>query len=231
MLCHSGQIRLQKLATANSKTLYANLLRHFIFILIIFFTSCKLTEKNIIGHFNLNNGTNTYFDFDTTRHFSFIQCNPLKALLTNKSDFFMTQGVWKFNDSGYITLNSLKETETYKKVKVNKIEKADKSSFTFYDMNGDTLPIVGATKNGQWFGSISMHKLPKSFELTLSQGDTVTADLIGYDKFRFVYSDTSQSVYHVVLYPNYVVDYFKNKRLVLKRKRIIDLELKETYRK
>jgi len=141
----------------------------------------------------------------------------------------MSQGVWKIHDSGFITLNSLTETTTYKKIKVEKVEKADKSSFTFYDIKGDTLPIVGATINGQWFGSV--HDLMKSFELTLTQGDTVTADLIGYDKFRFVYSDTSQIVYHVILFPNYVADYFKNKRLMLKRNRIIDSELKETYRK
>ena len=86
-------------------------------------------------------------------------------------------------------------------------------------MFGDTLPIVGATKNGQWFGRV--HDLIKSFELNLSQSDTVTADLIGYDKFKFVYSDTSQFVYHVTLYPNYFADYFKNKKLLVKRNQLV----------
>ena len=176
----------------------------------------------------LNNGISTYFDFDTSRHFTYMQRNPLKSLL-NKGDYVMTEGVWTFQDSGYIILNSLTEGKNYKKVKIEKVDKANKSSFTFYDMTGDTLPIVGATKNGQWFGRV--HDLMKSFKLTLSQGDTITTDLIGYDKFKFVYSDTTQYVYHVVLYPNYVPDYFKNKKLLLKRNRIIDAELKETFRK
>ena len=176
----------------------------------------------------LNNGVSTYFDFDTSRHFTYMQRNPIKSLL-NKGDYVMTEGVWTFHDSGYITLNSLTETMSNKKVKIEKVHKTDKSLFTFYDITGDTLPIVGATKNGQWFGRV--HDLMKSFELTLILGDTVTADLIGYDKFKFFYSDTSQYVYQVVLYPNYVPDYFKNKKLLLKRNRIIDAELKETFRK
>ena len=187
-----------------------------------------MTEKNVFGHYKLDEGVGTYFDFDTSKHFVYMQCNPLKSLL-NKGDYVMTEGVWTLQNSGYITLSSMTEAKNYKKVIIEKVHLANKSSFTFYDMIGDTLPIVGATKNGQWFGRI--HDLMKSFELTLSQGDTITADLIGYDKFRFVYSDTSQNVYHVVLYPNLVVDYFKNKKLLLKRNRIIDAELKATYRK
>jgi len=187
-----------------------------------------MTEKNVYGHFALNNRINTYLDFDTSGHFSYMQRNPMKPLL-KKTDYVLTKGVWTFDDSGYITLNSLPENQLYKKVDIKKIGATNISSFTFYDMSGDTLPIVGATKNGEWFGRV--HNLMKSFELNLYQGDTVTADLIGYDKFRFRYSDTSQFVYHIVLFPNYAADYFKNKKLYLKRNKILDTELNETYRK
>ena len=203
-------------------------MRPFISILFLFFASCKVTEKNVYGHFALNNGINTFLDFDTSGHFSYMQRNPFKPLL-KKTDYVLTKGVWTFDDNGYINLNSLPENQLYKKVDIIKIGATNISSFTFYDMSGDTLPIVGATKNGEWFGRV--HNLLKSFELNLSQGDTVTADLIGYDKFKFVYTDKSQFVYHVTLFPNYVADYFKNKKLHLKRNKILDTELNETYRK
>lgn len=208
--------------------LHATLLRHFIFILLIFFASCKVTQKNVYGHFVLNKGINTYLNFDTSGHFVYIQRNPIKSLL-HKGDYVMTEGTWTFHDSGYIILNSLTENKNYKQVTVRQVDRASISSFTFYDMAGDTLPIVGATKNGQWFGRV--HNLMKSFELKLSKSDTVTADLIGYNKFKFDYSDTSQFVYQVELYPNYISDYFKNKKLLLKKNKLIDIELNETYKK
>ncbi len=187
-----------------------------------------MTEKNVNGHFVLNNGIKTYLALDTKGRFNYVQLNPLIPLF-HKGDFVVTAGSWTFQNDGIITLNSLAENKPGKKTVVKKINTANISSFTFYNLLGDTLEISGATKNGQWFGRI--HNLMKSFELNLSKGDTVTADLNGYDKFRFIYSDTSQFVYHVVLYPNYFADYFKDKKLLLKRNKIIDTELKETYQK
>ena len=187
-----------------------------------------MTDKNVYGHFVLNKGINTYLNLDTNRRFNYVQLNPLNPLL-HKGDFVVIEGSWTFQNGGFITLNSSSENKPFKKTTIEKIDRANISSFTFYNLLGDTLEVFGATKNGQWFGRV--HNLMKSFELNLSQGDTVTADINGYDKFGFIYSDTSQFVYHVVLHPNHVADYFKNKKLLLKRNRIIDAELKETYRK
>ncbi len=187
-----------------------------------------MTEKNVYGHFVLKNGIKTYLNFDTNGRFNYFQLNPLNPLF-HKGDFVMTEGSWTFQDDGFITLNSLTENKTHQKITIEKVNTASISLFTFFNLLGDTLEISGASKNREWFGRV--HNLMKSFELNLSKGDTVTADLNGYDKFRFVYSDTSQFVYHIVLYPNYVADYYKNKKLLLRRNKIIDPELKETYRK
>jgi hypothetical protein len=187
-----------------------------------------MTEKNVNGHFVLKNGKNTFLNFDTSGHFTYIQCNPLNPLL-NIRQYEITDGAWTFIDSGYITLNSLTENKDYRKVTIEKTNSASISSFTFCDMFGDTLPILGATKNGQWFGRV--HDLMNFFELNLSKGDTITADLMGYEKFTFSYSDTSQFAYQVVLYPTYISDYFKNKKLMLKRNKIFDAELNLTYKK
>ena len=195
-------------------------------LVILLFTSCKVTKQNVYGHFDKKNGINTYFHFDTSGHFSYMQRNPLNSALKN-TDYIITEGIWTFDDNGHITLNSSPQSQTSRKVEVKKIDTTAISSFTFFDISGDTLPILQVTKNGQWFGRV--HTLMKSFELKLQQGDTVTADLLGYDKFSFHYSDTSQFVYHVQLFPKYIPDYFNNKKLLLKQNKIIDTVLNETY--
>lgn len=197
-------------------------------LFVLFIPSCKVTKQNAYGHFDHKNGINTYFYFDTSGHFSYMQRYPLNSLL-KKTDYIVTEGVWAFDNNGYLTLNSSPQKQSYKKVEIEKTGTAAISSFTFYDISGDTLPISGATKNGQWFGRV--HNLIKSFELKLQQGDTITADLLGYDKFIFHYSDTLQSIYHVKLFPNYIPDYFYNKKLLLKRNKIFDPEFNETYKK
>ncbi len=197
-------------------------------LVVLLIVSCKLTEKNVYGHFEQKNGINTYFDFDTSGHFSYIQRNPLNSLL-KKTDYIVSEGVWTFDTNGYVTLNSSLQRQTSRKVEIQKIATTAISSFTFYDISGDTLSIFGATKNGQWFGRV--YNLMKSFELNLQQGDSVTADILGYDKFSFHCSDTLQFVYHVKLFPSYIPDYFKNKKLLLKKNKLIDSEVNETYTK
>jgi hypothetical protein len=146
-----------------------------------------------------------------------------------KVDYVTTQGDWTYFETGYIILNSRPALPEYQTRKIKKTQTAEESSFTFFDISGDTLPILGATKNGQWFGSI--HKLIKSFQLNLTKGDTVTADILGYQKFQLQITDSSQFEYLVTLSPAYNADKFKDKRLLLKRHNLIDKEFNEIYRK
>jgi hypothetical protein len=207
--------------------LHAILLKLFIFILLLLLSACKLTEKNVYGNYSKEKAFKTFYQFDTAGKFTFFKCDPYLALLKHQN-YITTNGNWTIRDGRTIVLNSV-DSSDYKNAVVKKIKSGNISTFTFIDISGDTIPIIGATKNGQWFGRI--HNLMKTFDLNLSPGDTITADFSGYDTFRFTNIDAEQFKHDVFLYPNYSRDYFRDKVLLIKKSKIVDANLDETYKK
>jgi hypothetical protein len=186
-----------------------------------------LTEKNVHGNYSKENASKTFYQFDTSGKFTFFKGDPLLALLKHEN-YITTNGNWTIRNGRTIVLNSV-DSKEYKNVLVKKINPTNVSTFTFLDMSGDTIPIIGATKNGQLFGRF--HNLMKTFDLNLSPGDSVTADFTGYDTFKFKITDTNQFKYHVILHPNYSSNYFRDKLLLIKKSKIVDTKLDETYKK
>src|SRR6478735_183562 len=93
-------------------SLHATLMRPYYFILLLLLASCKVTEKNVYGHFEMKDGINTSLDFDSSGHFTYIQCNPLIASVKEKR-YVLTKGVWTFQNREFITLNSLPRNDDY----------------------------------------------------------------------------------------------------------------------
>jgi hypothetical protein len=186
-----------------------------------------MTEKNINGNYSKKKVFKTFYHFDTEGKFTFVRCDPYLALL-KRQNYITTHGKWTLQSNGTIVLNSVASNE-HKNVVIKKTNSANVSTFTFIDMFSDTIPILGATKNGQWFGRI--HNLMKTFDLALSPGDTVTADFTGYDTFSYNIANSSQFNYNVFIYPTYSSTYFIDKVLLIKKRKVVDVKQDETYKK
>jgi hypothetical protein len=213
-----------------------------IFLISIGLVSCKTTD--FVGLYELSFSHKNSIELKKDGTFKFIELIPGYS---NGYDgnCYITNGTWTVMKNR-LTLNSSKDSTRIKNAEIIEIKedqtKVDTglwvgkrfplshSTFTFYDIQGDTVDILsGNSPNGS-----SIYKLHRSmrflywptlpdisnYSYTLS--DTMEFHLNGYRPFKYIRSDRVRRIVKVKLYPDIVNGDFTNKKYVINRKRIKD---------
>src|SRR6266536_161769 len=113
-------------------------------LLLIFISSCKVTEKDIIGFYTLDRFPKTTLTINSDKTFKFSKNNrnPYLHPFDHPEEYYSdTKGTWLTVDKKTISLTSQSDTLVYPLVSLQTYPARDKkwSYFTFYDTYGDTI--------------------------------------------------------------------------------------------
>lgn len=197
--------------------------------------SCKVTEGDIIGKYELKNFPKTAIKINPDKTFEFIkiQSNPYLLPFEHPEDnYLITRGTWTYNVNNNLTLTSQKDTLSYELVKVVKDEPTDieKSKFTFYDKYGDLTPILYVTYSdkstvGRFHGSMP------EFEEDLTKRDTLDFHFYGYKPWTLISGVRRNADYHITLFPEYKKNYFNEAEFHVKKNKLIHINTKAKFKK
>lgn len=215
--------------------------------LIIGLVSCKPTD--FIGRYELRHFPKTSIDLKRDGTFEFVKINPnpyLHPFDHPDDNYFITNGTWTV-EKNRLTLNSDKSPTTIKEPEIiesNKVlTKTDSaknvfgrlqplsfSTYTFYDIYGDTVNIL----YGQFPDSSGISLLHRSMKFlewpTVERegdymfhlSDTIEFHFYGYNPYQFIRTDRDRRTVKVRLYPERKGGVFENRQFTITRRRIKD---------
>jgi hypothetical protein len=166
------------------------------------------------GHFE-------YIDLDFVEFNDFVNCKPMQ-----------TSGLWERDSLQNIYLSSfgdsLIKSSTIFKKEVNHL---DFSVFTFFDLHGDTIFVnYQLDDNGSMITGCGLYRFP-NWETSLGSNDTLRLSCSSYPLWTYINQDTTNCNYDVLLYPEYIPNYFNNYKLEVKRGRLINIRKEKVLRK
>jgi len=215
--------------------------------LIIGLVSCKPTD--FIGRYELRHFPKTSIELRNNGTFEFVKINPnpyLHPFDHLDDNYFSTNGTWTVTKNR-LTLNSdsklatIKEPEILESTKIlTKVDSAKNiygrlqalsfSTFTFYDIFGDTINIL----YGQFPDSSGISLLHRSMRFlewptVVREGDymfhlsdTIEFHFYGYNPYKFTRTDRERRTVKVRLYPEQRGRVFEKRQFIITRKRIKD---------
>lgn len=207
----------------------------FISILFVVLTSsCKVTEKDIIGSYQLDRfpKTTLTINADKTFEFSKNNRNPYLLPFDHPDEYYAdTKGTWQAVDKKTIVLTSQSDTLIYPLVSVATAPARDKkwSYFTFYDTYGDTVQVLYVQFTDSSI-SAEMHRSMDYFTEDLTKRDTLEFHFYGYRPYVFMGRRKVNQDYSITLKPGFQPNFFRRTEFRLKRKQLIDIRRKTKFR-
>lgn len=203
-----------------------------LFVLLV--SSCKVTEQDIIGFYQLDRfpKTTLKINLDKTFEFSKNNRNPYLHPFDHPDEYYAdTKGKWQMVDKKTITLTSQSDTLIYPLVSVE-IQPARNnkwSQFTFYDKYGDTVKILYVQYTDSSI-SAAMHRSMDYFTEDLIKRDTLEFHFYGYRPYVFIGGRKANQDYSISLKPSFQPNFFRGTEFRIRRKQLFDIKRKGKFR-
>jgi len=205
-----------------------------IILTLILISSCKVSEKDIVGLYKLDRFPKTTLKINSDKTFEFSKNNrnPYLHPFDHPDEYYAeTKGIWQTVDKRIISLTSQSDTLIYPLVSLqtNPARNIDQSYFTFYDTYGDTIKIlyVQYTDNSI---SAAMHRSMEYFTEDITKRDTLEFHFYGYRPYIFIGEQKKNQDYRITLKPSFQPNFFRGTEFRIKRKQLIDIERKGKFR-
>lgn len=222
----------------------------FTIALIATLVSCRPTDY--VGHYELRHFPKTSIKLTNDGTFVFTKINPnpyLHPFDHPEDNYFVTSGTWTVTKNT-LTLNSNKAPTTTKDPEVIEskvLTKVDSfknghgqqhpssyTTFTFYDIFGDTVNILYAqfpdsSSIAQLHSSMKYLKLPtadRERDYDFHMSDTIEFHFYGYKPYQFIRPDREGRAIKIQLYPEERSAVFENRHFIINRKRIKDHKIR-----
>lgn len=208
-----------------------------VFILSLLFSllsSCKVTEKDIIGMYQLHQFPKTTLKINADNTFEFSKNNPNPYLhpFDHPDEYYAdTKGNWQTLNKKTIVLTSQSDTLVYPLVSIQANPARDKnwSHFTFFDTYGDTVKILYVQYIDSSI-SAQMHRSMDYFSEDLTKRDTLEFHFYGYRPYTLISGQKANQDYSIILKPGFQPNFFKGTEFRIKRKQLIDIKRKGRFR-
>jgi len=203
-------------------------------LLLIIISSCKVTEKDIIGLYKLDRFPKMILKINADKTFEFSKNNRNPYLHPfDHSDeyYFDTKGTWQTVDNKTISLTSQSDTLVYPLISFQTYPARDKNSshFTFYDTHGDTVKVLYVQYIDSSI-SAAMHRSMDYFTEDLKKRDTLEFHFYGYRPYTLISGQKVNHDYKLVLKPSFQPNFFIGTEFRTKRKLLIDIKRKGKFR-
>jgi len=203
-------------------------------IVILAISSCKVTEKDMVGLYKLDRFPKTVLKINSDRTFEFSKNNrnPYLHPFDHSDEYYCdTKGTWMPIDKKTISLTSQSDTLVYPLVSLQVCPARDNhcSYFTFYDTYGDTIKVLYVQYADSSI-SAAMHRSMGYFTTDLTQRDTLEFHFYGYRSYTFIKGQKSNQDYNITLKPGFQPDFFRGTVFRVKRKQLIDIKRKGKFR-
>lgn len=204
-------------------------------LLVLVVSSCKVTEKDIIGSYRLDKFPKTTLKINADQTFEFSKNNKNPYLLPfDHPDeyYFDTKGTWQTVDKKIISLTSQSDTLIYPLVSLKTKPVRDKawSYFTFYDTYGDTVKILYVQYNDSSIAA-EMHRSMDYFTEDLTKRDTLEFHFYGYRPYVFIGGQNTNQDYNITLKPTFQPNFFNDTKFRIKRNQIVDIKRKGKFKR
>jgi hypothetical protein len=188
-----------------------------------------------VGFYSVKSSNIVTLKLNSNHTFQYTNSN-FKGSIVEKKDvdscFFMTGGVWNLSDNKLL-LNSYDSSfaDTSRVRAVKKTSTTSKeSSFSFIDIYGNAIPYGGVRILKHNSKETLVMTIVDSYfwnkEIAATKGDILIFYPSLYKPIKYIISDSTKSIYKIMLAPFYRQGYFKNKKFDVKRRRIVDAQLK-----
>ncbi len=203
-------------------------------LLIILVSSCKVTEKDIIGSYKLDGFPKTILKIkaDKTFEFSKNNRNPYLHPFDHPDEYYAdTRGLWKIVNSNKMALTSQSDTLIYPlaSLKVNPAREKEQSYFTFYDTYGDTVKVLYVQYSDSSIIA-TLHRSMDYYTEDITKRDTLEFHFYGYRPYIFISGQKSNQDYSIILKPAFQPNYFRGTEFRIKRKKLIDIKRNGKFR-
>lgn len=203
-------------------------------LLFILISSCKVTEKDIVGLYKLDRfpKTTLKINADKTFEFSKNNRNPYLHPFDHEDEYFAcTKGTWQTVDKKTISLTSQSDTIVYPLVSLQTYPARDKnwSYFTFYDSYGDTVNVLYVQYTDSSIAA-AMHRSMDFFTEDLTKRDTLEFHFYGYRPYKFISGRKINQDYKITLKPGFQPNYFIKTAFRIKRKQLVDIKRRGKFR-
>jgi hypothetical protein len=203
-------------------------------LLLILFSSCKVTEKDMIGLYKLDRFPKTTLKINSDKTFEFSKNNrnPYLHPFDHPEEYYAnTKGIWQTVDKKTISLTSQTDTLIYPLVSLQTYPARDKnwSNFTFYDTYGDTVKILYVQYIDSSI-SAAMHRSMDYFTEDLTKRDTLEFHFYGYRPYTLISGQKVNQDYKITLKPSFQPNFFEGTEFRIKRKQLIDIKRKGKFR-
>lgn len=211
-----------------TKTVFVSIL------LLLFISSCKVTEKDIIGLYKLDRipKTTLKINADKTFEFSRNNRNPYLYSSDHPDEYYInTKGTWLTLDKKTISLTSQSDTLAYPLVSVETLpaKNKDRSYFTFFDTYGDTVKILYVHLNDNGIVA-AMHGSMDFYTMDLASRDTLVFYFYGYRPYTFINGQKLNQDFNILLKPAFQPNFFQETVFKIKRKQLIDVKRKVKFK-
>jgi hypothetical protein len=201
---------------------------------VLVFYSCKVTEKDIIGHYKLDKFPKTTLTINSDKTFEFSKNNrnPYLHPFDHPDEYYAdTKGKWQMVDKKTISLTSQSDTLIFPlaSVQANPARDNKWSYFTFYDTYGDTVKVLYVQYDDSTI-SAAMHRSMNYFTEDMTKRDTLEFHFYGYRPFTFINEQTTNQDYRITLKPAFQPNFFQTAEFRIKRNQLLDIKRKGKFR-
>lgn len=203
-------------------------------LLFILISSCKVTEKDMIGLYKLDRFPKTTLKINSGKTFEFSKNNrnPYLHPFDHPEEYYVnTKGTWQTVDKKTISLTSQSDTLIYPLASLNTYPARDKnwSYFTFYDTYGDTVKVLYVQYIDSSI-SAAMHRSMDYFTEDLTKRDTLEFHFYGYRPYTLISGQKVNQDYKITLKPSFQPNFFNGTEFRIKRKKLIDIKRKGKFK-
>ena len=203
-------------------------------LLLFFVSSCKVTEKDMIGLYKLDQFPKTTLKINSDKTFEFSRNNRNAYLhpFDHSDEYYAdTRGTWRTVDKKTISITSQSDTLVYPLVLLETYSARDlkRSNFTFYDTYGDTVKLLYVQHTDSSI-SAAMHRSMDYFTVDLTKRDTLEFHFYGYRPYTFINGQKVNQDYKITLKPVFQPNLFIGSEFRIKRNQLIDLKRKAKFR-
>lgn len=203
-------------------------------LLILAISSCKVTEKDMVGLYKLDRFPKTVLKINSDRTFEFskINRNPYLHPFDHSDEYYAeTKGTWMPIDKKTISLTSQSDTLIYPLVSQQLYPARDsqRSYFTFYDTYGDTIKVLYVQYTDSSIAA-ALHRSMDYFTEDLTKRDTLEFHFYGYRPYTFIKGQKTNNDYSITLKPGFQPNFFRGTEFRVKRKQLIDIKRRGKFR-
>lgn len=203
--------------------------------MLLFLSSCKVTETNFIGSYSMDKVPKTTFTFNSDKTFSFtrINSNPYLHPFDHTDEYHITtRGKWHFVTKNVIEIVSQVDTIIYPLINIDTLKpKIDSTSqFNFYDVYGDPVKILYVQKSDSSV-VYALHRSMDYFSSNLRKENTLEFHFYGYLPFKFSNDIKENNDYKITLRPFFKPMFFFRKQFIVSKGKILDSRNSIKFRK